>query len=93
MLASWVSFNLSHGAALFPRPSSPPRNSPLSHEFITGKFPGNVEEMLACVSYLPLSGDGGALGDGIIPREVAVLEGSTMIDLPTSKHSGALFEI
>lgn len=44
--------------------------------------------MLAFVSYLPLSGDGGACGDGIIPRNVATLEGSTIVELPSSKHSG-----
>lgn len=56
--------------------------------FLPGKFPGSVEEMLAFVSYLPLAGDGGARGDGIIPREAAVLEGSNVVELPTSKHSG-----
>ena len=55
-----------------------------------GKFPGSVEEMLAFVSYLPLAGDGCARGDGIIPRDVAILEGSTIVELPTSKHSGIL---
>eukprot|EP00904_Undaria_pinnatifida_P010185 jgi/Undpi1/6297/HiC_scaffold_20.g08780.m1 len=55
---------------------------------LEGKFPGSVEEMLAFVSYLPLAGDGCARGDGIIPRDVAILEGSTIVELPTSKHSG-----
>lgn len=60
----------------------PPRPPP------SGKFPGSVEEMLAFVSYLPLCGDGGSRGDGIIPLDVATLEGSTVVELPTSKHSG-----
>ena len=44
--------------------------------------------MLAFVSYLPLCGNGGSRGDGIIPLEVALLEGATQVELPTSKHSG-----
>ncbi|CAB1120251.1 unnamed protein product [Ectocarpus sp. CCAP 1310/34] len=55
---------------------------------LEGKLPGSVEEMLAYVSYLPLCGDGGSRGDGIIPLDVAVLEGSTVVELPSSKHSG-----
>eukprot|EP00752_Nemacystus_decipiens_P010496 g9351.t1 len=55
---------------------------------LQGSFPGGVEEMLAFISYLPLCGDGASRGDGIIPVEVALLEGSTQVELPTSKHSG-----
>ncbi len=55
---------------------------------LPGKFPGSVEEMLAFVSYLPLCGDGGSRGDGIIPLDVATLAGSTVVELPASKHSG-----
>ncbi|CAM9915206.1 unnamed protein product, partial [Hapterophycus canaliculatus] len=54
----------------------------------TWKFPGSVEEMLAFISYLPLCGDGGSRGDGIIPLDVATLEGSNVVELSTSKHSG-----
>lgn len=56
----------------------------------TGKFPGGLEEMLAFVSYLPLSGRGEASGDGIIPRDIAVLEGSKVVELPTCKHAGTI---
>lgn len=56
--------------------------------WISGSFLGSVEEILAFVSYLPLCGDGASRGDGIIPLEVALLEGSTHVELPTSKHSG-----
>ncbi|CAM9592814.1 unnamed protein product [Ascophyllum nodosum] len=55
---------------------------------LEGKFPGSLEEMLAFVSYLPLCGNGRVRGDGIIPCDIATLDGSTMVELPTSKHSG-----
>lgn len=44
--------------------------------------------MLASLSYSPLGGDGEAFGDGIVPYSVAALEGSNIVELPTSKHSG-----
>ncbi|CAM9398200.1 unnamed protein product [Chrysoparadoxa australica] len=53
-----------------------------------GKFSGEIEELLAFVSYLPLSGTGEGIGDGIIPSETAYLEGSDKIVLPRAKHSG-----
>ena len=59
----------------------------------TGKFPGSLEEMLAFVSYLPLCGNGRVRGDGIIPCDIATLDGSTMVELPTSKHSGEPFSL
>lgn len=54
-------------------------------------MPGNIEEMLASVSYEPLCGDGESVGDGIIPIETALLEGSYMVEIPTSRHSGKFF--
>ncbi|CAM9776310.1 unnamed protein product [Pylaiella littoralis] len=55
---------------------------------LEGELPGSLQEMLSYISYLPLCGDGGSRGDGIIPLDVATLEGSMVVELPTSKHSG-----
>lgn len=55
-----------------------------------GKIPGNFEEMLASFSYSPLSGDINDSGDGVVPFSISALEGSNIIELPTSKHSGSI---
>lgn len=62
--------------------------SPVLYPSLSGKLPGSLQEMLSYISYLPLCGDGGSRGDGIIPLDVATLEGSMVVELPTSKHSG-----
>jgi len=40
------------------------------------------------ISYLPLCGRGDVVGDGIVPEEVAFLEGATHIRVPNVKHAG-----
>ncbi|CAN0014291.1 unnamed protein product, partial [Scytosiphon promiscuus] len=54
---------------------------------LEGELSWVTVEMLAFISYLPLCGDGGSRGDGIIPLDVATLEGSNVVELSTSKHS------
>ncbi len=53
-----------------------------------GKLGGGLEESVAFISYLPLCGNGASVGDGIIPEEVAFLEGATHVRVPEAKHSG-----
>lgn len=42
---------------------------------------------MAYISYLPLCGTGETTGDGIIPEEVAFLDGAVHVRVPDAKHS------
>ncbi|CAM9221502.1 unnamed protein product [Phaeothamnion confervicola] len=55
---------------------------------VKGKIPGSIEEMIAWTSYFALSGDGEAVGDGVIPEASAAIAGSRVVRLPDVKHSG-----
>lgn len=52
-----------------------------------GKIGGGIEESVAYISYLPLCGNGETVGDGIIPEEIAFLEGAVHVRVPDVKHS------
>lgn len=47
----------------------------------------NSQESVAYISYLPLCGTGETTGDGIIPEEVAFLDGAIHVRVPDAKHS------
>lgn len=53
-----------------------------------GKLGTDIESSVAYVSYLPLCGKGETVGDGIVPAEIAFLEGARSIRLPNAKHAG-----
>lgn len=52
-----------------------------------GKLGGGLEESIAYISYLPLCGNGGTTGDGIIPEDVCFLDGAVHVRVPDVKHS------
>lgn len=58
---------------------------------VKGKVPSGVlEEMFAFVSYLPLCGQGTGIGDGVVPWETGILEGSESILLERTVHADFL---
>mmetsp|Transcript_3197 Transcript_3197/g.9187 ORF Transcript_3197/g.9187 Transcript_3197/m.9187 type:complete len:294 (-) Transcript_3197:83-964(-) len=52
--------------------------------------PSAIESLVGFASYLPLSGRGEDLGDGIVPESIGILPGSEPIFLPGVKHADFL---
>jgi hypothetical protein len=52
----------------------------------SGKLGLGLEESVAYISYLPLCGQGEVTGDGIIPEDIAFLEGAIQVRVPDVKR-------